>query len=92
MAVNVRRYFTRYVKLTNVKLITIAQRTQMNFSEHTDAEILAIANPFLDNVIDASNEINYEKFSKDLSKNMKMSFLKLTLFSNKQRLKSSLAR
>ena len=46
----------------------------MNFSKHTDAEILSIANPFLDNIIDASNEINYEKFSKDLSKNMKNTF------------------
>jgi hypothetical protein len=46
----------------------------VNFSEHTDAEILAIANPVLDNIIDASNEINYKKFSKDLSKYKKNAF------------------
>jgi hypothetical protein len=46
----------------------------MNFNDQTDEEILSIANPFLDNIIDASNEINYEKFARDLSKNLKNQF------------------
>ena len=39
----------------------------MNFSQKTDKEILSIANPIMDNVIEGSNESNYEKFSKDFS-------------------------
>ncbi|WDE07853.1 hypothetical protein SG34_013780 [Thalassomonas viridans] len=46
----------------------------MNFSNKSDAEILAIANPFLDNIIQASNELDYEKFSRNLSGNMKNAF------------------
>ncbi|MCJ8275179.1 MAG: hypothetical protein MJK04_37980 [Psychrosphaera sp.] len=48
----------------------------MNFSNKTDAEILAYADPFLDNIINASNELDYQKFSKDLSKTMKGAFAK----------------
>ena len=48
----------------------------MNFSSKTDAEILAYAEPFLDNIIEASNDIDYEKFSRDFSKSMKAAFSK----------------
>jgi hypothetical protein len=46
----------------------------MNFSNKTDAEILAYADPFLDNIIEASNALDFAKFSRDLSNNMKIAF------------------
>jgi uncharacterized protein with PIN domain len=46
----------------------------MNFSNKTDTEILAYADPFLDNIINGSNELDYTKFSRDLSKEMKNAF------------------
>lgn len=46
----------------------------MNFSNKTDAEILAYADPFLDNIINGANELDYVKFSRDLSNSMKNAF------------------
>ena len=59
----------------------------MNFADKTDEEILVIANPFLDNIIDASNEINYERFSRDLSRNMKNAFSEKDFVEQQQALK-----
>lgn len=42
----------------------------MNFSTKTDEEILSIADPIWDNLSQGSNEVNYERFSKHLSKEM----------------------
>lgn len=42
----------------------------MNFSTKTDQEILAIAVPIWENLSQGSNEVNYEKFSRHLSREM----------------------
>lgn len=42
----------------------------MNFSTKTDDEILSIANPIWDSLSLGSNEVNYEKYSKHLSRRM----------------------
>ena len=46
----------------------------MNFSNKSDAEILAYAEPFLDNIIEASNELDYVRFSRNLSDSFKNAF------------------
>jgi len=46
----------------------------MNFSNESDAEILAYADPFLDNIIEASNELDYARFTRDLSRGFKSAF------------------
>jgi len=43
----------------------------MNFQEMSEEEILAIANPIMDNLMDASTEINHEKHIRDFSDRMK---------------------
>lgn len=42
----------------------------MQFFEKSDEEILEIAEPIWDNLIEASNEMNYEKISMRFSKSM----------------------
>lgn len=44
----------------------------MELLERTDAEILQTINPIMDNLMDASTEVNYEKFIIDCSKRMKI--------------------
>jgi hypothetical protein len=43
----------------------------MNLSQKTDAEILAIANPLMDNLMDASTHIDYERHIRDFSDRLK---------------------
>ena len=43
----------------------------MNFQEMSEEEILDIANPIMDNLMDASTEINHEKHTRDFSERMK---------------------
>ena len=43
----------------------------MDFSKLTDNEILDIANPLLENIIEATEEADYEKLSKDFTKRLK---------------------
>lgn len=43
----------------------------MDFSKLTDKEILNIANPLMDNLMDGSSERDYEKHSKDFTKRLK---------------------
>ena len=43
----------------------------MNFEEMTDKEILMLANPIMDNLMDASTEINHEKHIQDFSDRLK---------------------
>ena len=43
----------------------------MNFEEMTDQEILDIANPIMDNLMDASTEIDHERHVKDFTDRMK---------------------
>lgn len=43
----------------------------MSFEEMSDDEILDIANPIMDNLMDASTEINHEKHIRDFTERMK---------------------
>lgn len=43
----------------------------MNFKKMTDDEILAIANPIMDNLMDASTEIDHPKHVRDFSDRLK---------------------
>jgi hypothetical protein len=43
----------------------------MNFEEMSKEEILSIANPIMDNLMDASTEINHERHTRDFSERMK---------------------
>ena len=43
----------------------------MIFVEMSDDEILAIANPIMDNLMDGSTEINHEKHTKDFTDRLK---------------------
>lgn len=43
----------------------------MNFQEMSEEEILSIANPMMDNLMDASTEINHEKHIQDFSDRIK---------------------
>lgn len=43
----------------------------MNFTEMTDSEILNIVEPIMDNLMDASTEVNHEKHIRDFSDRMK---------------------
>ena len=43
----------------------------MDFSKLSDKEILDIANPLMDNLMDGSTERDYEKHSKDFTKRLK---------------------
>lgn len=45
--------------------------TRMNLAEKTDAEILKIANPLMDNLIEGSAEIEHEKHTRDFTGRMK---------------------
>jgi len=42
----------------------------LDFSKKLDEEILKIAEPIMDNLIEGSNEFDYKKFSKDFSRLM----------------------
>ena len=42
----------------------------MNFTDTSDQEILEIAEPIIFNIIEGSNDLNYEKFSRDFSEEM----------------------
>lgn len=42
-----------------------------NIVELSDTEITELADPLLQNLLDGSNELNYEKFSRDFSHGMK---------------------
>jgi len=42
----------------------------MKFTDMSDQEILEIAEPIMFNLIEGSNELNYEKFSRDFSDQM----------------------
>lgn len=43
----------------------------MSFEDMSDNEILGIANPIMDNLMDASTEINHEKHIRDFTERMK---------------------
>ena len=43
----------------------------MNFEEMSENEILNIANPIMDNLMDASTEIDYQRHIKDFTDRMK---------------------
>lgn len=43
----------------------------MDLSEKSDAEILAIAEPIMDNLMDASTQIDYERHIRDFSERLK---------------------
>ncbi len=43
----------------------------MNFEEMSDSEILDIANPIMDNLIEASTEIDHERHIRDFTERMK---------------------
>ena len=43
----------------------------MNFQEMSDEEILSIANPMMDNLMDASTEINHDRHVRDFSDRLK---------------------
>jgi 2C-methyl-D-erythritol 2,4-cyclodiphosphate synthase len=43
----------------------------MNFEEMSDAEILNIANPIMDNLMEASTDIDHERHVKDFTDRMK---------------------
>ena len=43
----------------------------MNFEEMTDQEILDIANPIMDNLMDASTEIDHERHIRDFTERIK---------------------
>tara|TARA_R110001592_G_scaffold359860_1_gene667282 strand:- start:58 stop:408 length:351 start_codon:yes stop_codon:yes gene_type:complete len=43
----------------------------MNFENMSDEDILKIADPIMDNLMDASTEINYEKHVRDFTDRMK---------------------
>lgn len=42
----------------------------MQFFEKPEEEILEVANPIWDNLVEGSNEMDYEKISRQFSKNM----------------------
>ena len=42
----------------------------MNFEEMTEQEILDIANPIMDNLMDASTSIDHERHVRDFNKRM----------------------
>ena len=42
-----------------------------NIVDQSDAQIIALAEPVLQNLLDGSHELNYEKFSRDFSHGMK---------------------
>ena len=43
----------------------------MSLSEKTDAEILNIANPIMDNLMDASSKIDHERHTRDFTDRLK---------------------
>jgi len=43
----------------------------MKFTEMTDEEILKVVEPIMDNLMEASSEIDHEKHTRDFSKRMK---------------------
>ncbi len=43
----------------------------MKFTEMTDKEILNIVEPIMDNLMDASTEINHKKHTRDFSDRLK---------------------
>lgn len=43
----------------------------MNFKEMSDEEIMAIANPIMNNMMSASTEINHERHVKDFTERLK---------------------
>ncbi len=43
----------------------------MNFEEIPESEIIEIANPIMDNLMDASTEINYERHVQDFTDRLK---------------------
>ncbi|POR11721.1 MULTISPECIES: hypothetical protein [unclassified Diaphorobacter] len=43
----------------------------MNLSQKSDAEILSIANPIMDNLMDASTEVDYERHIQDFTDRLK---------------------
>ncbi|MFT3813023.1 MAG: hypothetical protein QM740_06550 [Acidovorax sp.] len=43
----------------------------MDLSQRSDSEILSIANPIMDNLMDASTEINYERHIRDFTDRLK---------------------
>lgn len=43
----------------------------MNFEEMSEKEILAVANPIMDNLMEASTEIDHEKHCRDFTDRMK---------------------
>lgn len=42
-----------------------------NIVDHSDEEIIALAEPLLQNMLDGGNALNYAKFSKDFSHGMR---------------------
>jgi len=42
-----------------------------NINDNSDEQIIALAEPLLQNLLDGANELNYEKFSRDFSHGMK---------------------
>lgn len=43
----------------------------MNLSQKSEAEILSVANPLMDNLMDASTQVDYERHIRDFSERLK---------------------
>jgi hypothetical protein len=48
----------------------------MELSQKSEAEILSIANPMMDNLMDASTKVDYERHIRDFSDRLKAQFSK----------------
>ena len=63
-----RQIATRFVNRLTQRYVSKGVR--MSFEEMSDEEILNIANPIMDNLMDASTEIDHERHTRDFSDRM----------------------
>ena len=52
-------------------LLALNIETNMNFEKMSEKEILDVANPIMDNLMDASTEIDHERHTRDFTERMK---------------------
>jgi hypothetical protein len=52
----------------------------MDLADKSDVEILAVANPLMDNLMDASTLVDYERHTRDFSERLKAQLSKARLF------------
>jgi hypothetical protein len=54
-----------------MRALALNKEAKMNFEKLSEKEILDVANPIMDNLMDASTDIEYERHTKDFTDRMK---------------------